>query len=170
VKAHYGKEPVGLLVLKYVAEVQGMFESWGDARRFVKSKKEITAAVVQPLNPCEVIDLIHRAGGYAIWAHPFLSREPQRSDYFREFKKHGIDAIEADYNYHENGYWGPETNEDIEGIVRAFCKENGIAVSGGSDSHYPLRTYSDAAKTPFRPGDHGVTEEEVLALQALFKP
>jgi hypothetical protein len=168
VSAYYGKPDLQkLFVFKYAAEVQKRFAYWADASRFVKKIADIADADdAEPVDPCDIIDMIHKSGGFAIWAHPFLTPEPLRSQCFESFKAHGVDAIEAEYAYQQNSYKGKETNAEIEALVRAHCKELGIAVSGGSDSHYPAKTYED--QTPVLPGDFGINDQEFEVLKHMF--
>jgi len=188
VKQAYGKERIQkLFVMKYMAEHLDMgFKSWSDARKWLqrkederqtesKEKGEIflkpsfypkDGSGIQLFDPLDIIDIIHRSGGFAIWAHPFITPEAKRLTYFDEFHKKGIGAIEANYAYQENGYKGNETNELIETQVRKLLSEMGIPASGGSDSHFPLKTYKD--KTPIMPGDYGINQDEISKIEFIF--
>ena len=158
-----------LWVMKYLVDELGAFQSWADARRYLREEKINVpdGYGIEKLYPDKVVDLIHRAGGYAIWAHPFITPEKIRNNYFNLLKKHNVDAIEAGYAYNENGYNGTESNCEIDQIVRSKLKKLDIAVSGGSDSHFPLKTYSDLS--PIRPGDFGIGQEEFEKISFMFK-
>ncbi|MBF0431071.1 MAG: PHP domain-containing protein [Fibrobacteria bacterium] len=166
-----------LFVLTYMAEVcktypphiKKRFTSWADARVYIADKPYYVpdGASIEELDPLRAIELIHSAGGYAVWAHPFFTPEKLRSQYFKTFCAKGIDAIEASYCYQENGYKGEETNRQIEEKVRLFLQEKGIPASGGSDSHFPVKTYADLS--PIRPGDMGIQEDEFAGVSAFFR-
>ncbi|MFH1653255.1 MAG: PHP domain-containing protein [Pseudomonadota bacterium] len=173
-RAYNKKHVQKLFIFKYLAEKMDLgFESWGEVRQWLKRQSNPDFYVVDgknviELDPVEVIHLIHRAGGYAIWAHPFMTHPLEvREKYFDLFIQAGIDAVEADYAYQENGYSGKESNEALDSIIRKRLTEANVPVSGGSDSHFPHKTYAD--KTPIQPGDFGITEEEFQLIQHMFK-
>lgn len=177
-----------LFIMKYLSEFLDLgFNSWSDARKWLQNKEEqrqIEAKLnlgynikpsfypkdgtgIDPFDPLEIIDMIHRSGGYAIWAHPFITPEKYRSDYFKQFADRGIDAVEANYAYQQNGYKGNESDAELELIMRRLLLERNIPVSGGSDSHYPLKTYKD--KSPIMPGDYGIDQREVRQIDFIFR-
>lgn len=78
----------------------------------------------------EAVDLIHRAGGIAVWAHPFWDIQDEAgvlatADRFREA---GIDGIEAFYVTHTQ----PQTE-----LLHRYCREHGLLTTGSSDFHGP---------------------------------
>ena len=80
-------------------------------------------------NPAEAIDIIHKAGGIAIWAHPIYRKSKERSWCRRMLKflvPAGLDAIEAYYT---------QFNEKQTQIVKDLALEFDIALAGGSDYH-----------------------------------
>ncbi len=166
----YNKDDITkIYVNKYLAEELKLFQSWADARRY-HQREGIDFKATDDLNnfsSVDAINIIHRANGYAIWAHPFITTEDVRYEYFELFPQHNIDAIEAAYAYRENGYNGKETNEQLEILVREMLQQKSIPVSGGSDSHYPLKTYSDLK--PIQPGDFGLTQEEFEAISFIVR-
>ena len=78
----------------------------------------------------EAIDLIHAAGGVAIWAHPFWDLEADRSvlDTIDRFAAFGLDGVEAFYVTH--------TREQTL-LVADACEERGLLTTGSSDFHGP---------------------------------
>jgi predicted metal-dependent phosphoesterase TrpH len=80
---------------------------------------------VQLLSPGEAIELIHGAGGIAVWAHP-------RIDVFdrevRNLQKLGLDGVEC--------YRPRHTPTDIQ-YFEAATAELGLIRTGGSDWHGP---------------------------------
>jgi hypothetical protein len=76
------------------------------------------------------IELIHGAGGVAIWAHPFWDIEEPASvlDALDRFRAAGIDGVEAFYVTH--------TRQQTELLV-ARGQELGLLTTGSSDFHGP---------------------------------
>jgi len=75
------------------------------------------------------IDLIHRAGGVAILAHPISLGYPTYDRFGMEIlklKEMGLDGIEAYYSSHDRYF----TQWLLE-----FARKNGLIASGGSDFH-----------------------------------
>ena len=189
IKSAYNKENIQkLFVMKYMAEYLDLgFNSWSDARKWLQKKEEERqlqakqngiqnleptyypkdGSGIEPFDAIQIIKLIHRAGGYAIWAHPFITPEDKRQPYLELFHKCGIDAVEACYAYQENGYKGDETNIELEITIKKWLVDYDIPISGGSDSHYPLKTYKD--KTPILPGDFGINEDEAKKIDFIFR-
>ena len=155
--------------MKYLAEELKQFPSWAEARASLKQQgnylKDGTG--VSKFCPQEAIKLIHRAGEGSIWAHPYLTSEEHRKEYFNSFVRLGLMAVEANYGYVENGYKGKESNLALEREVRRQVGKVGLAVSGGSDSHFPLKTYSNLK--PILPGDFGITEDEFRKISFMFR-
>jgi hypothetical protein len=76
------------------------------------------------------IELIHAAGGLAVWAHPFWDLDDPAAvlaaiDRFRDV---GLDGVEAFYVTH--------TREQTELLARR-CDELGLLSTGSSDFHGP---------------------------------
>jgi len=78
----------------------------------------------------EAIDLIHAAGGVAVWAHPFwdIDAGPEVLASLDRFAAAGLDGAEAFYVTH--------TREQTELLV-ARCGELGLLTTGSSDFHGP---------------------------------
>lgn len=79
--------------------------------------------------PAAAIRVIHRAGGLAVWAHPFgLSRRPPAKvrQIARHLQRHGLDAMETHYSLYDE--W---TGRKARGIAA----ELGLLETGGSDFH-----------------------------------
>ncbi len=78
----------------------------------------------------ESIDLVHGAGGVAVWAHPFWDiPDPDAVDATLErFVASGLDGVEAFYVTH--------SREQTEFLV-ARCRELGLITTGSSDFHGP---------------------------------
>ena len=91
----------------------------------------------------EVIRQVHRCGGVAIIAHPYLVNEPVRlpegtmcrAAYIDRLIEAGLDGIEACYPYSKTSYGGVLTPEQIEREVLERYAERVAIISGGSDYH-----------------------------------
>ncbi len=78
----------------------------------------------------EAIELIHAAGGVAVWAHPFWDIDEPAAVLaaIDGFRAAGLDGVEAFYVTH--------TREQTELLV-ARCAELGMITTGSSDFHGP---------------------------------
>jgi len=76
----------------------------------------------------EAIELIHRAGGVAVWAHPFWDVEDPASvrAMLERFAGLGIDGVEAFYPSY--------TREQVE-LLCAIASELDLLTTGSSDFH-----------------------------------
>ena len=80
-------------------------------------------------SPAAAVDVIHKAGGIVIWAHPMSHVDADRRNLLKILKflvGKGIDGIEAYYPS-----FTPEQNE----YLLSLAEKTGLAVSGGSDFH-----------------------------------
>ncbi len=80
-------------------------------------------------DPAEVIELIHRAGGIAILAHPGGStrRIPERrAELFTQMLERGVSGLECFSSYHD----AATTRYCLD-----FCDRHDMLITGGSDSH-----------------------------------
>jgi predicted metal-dependent phosphoesterase TrpH len=82
----------------------------------------------------EAIDLIHAAGGVAVWAHPFwdIDAAPAVVDSIERFRGWGLDGVEVFYVTH--------TKEQVDLLVEA-C--DGLLTTGSSDFHGPSHRHFD---------------------------
>jgi predicted metal-dependent phosphoesterase TrpH len=84
----------------------------------------------------EAIELIHGAGGVAVWAHPFWDiAEPENVlAAIERFRGAGLDGVEAFYVTH---------TEEQTRLLVARCAEFGLLTTGSSDYHGPShKTFS----------------------------
>jgi len=79
----------------------------------------------------DAIELIHRAGGLAVWAHPFwdIAADTAVLETLDRFAASGLDGVEAFYVTH--------TRAQTELLV-ARCSELGLLTTGSSDFHGPM--------------------------------
>jgi len=78
----------------------------------------------------DAIELIHGAGGVAVWAHPFWDIENAEAVLAAvdQFQAAGLDGVEAFYASH---------TEDQTRLLVRHCAERGLLTTGSSDFHGP---------------------------------
>ncbi len=76
----------------------------------------------------QAIEVIHAAGGVAVWAHPFwdVDNEPEALATLQAFVDAGLDGVECFYATH--------TREQTEALYRAAA---GLLTTGSADFHGP---------------------------------
>jgi predicted metal-dependent phosphoesterase TrpH len=76
------------------------------------------------------IELIHGAGGVAVWAHPFWDIDQPEGvlDAIDRFRRAGLDGVESFYASH---------SEAQTRLLAARCAELGLLSTGSSDFHGP---------------------------------
>ena len=75
----------------------------------------------------EAIEVIHDAGGLAVWAHPYWDVD-QAEHTLREFKAQGLDGVEAFYVTH---------TEEQTRHLHALATDLGLITTGSTDFHGP---------------------------------
>ena len=78
----------------------------------------------------DAIDLIHEAGGVAIWAHPFwdVDSPDEVVATLGRFAEHGLDGVEAFYATH---------SEEQTHLLCDFAAAKGLLTTGSTDFHSP---------------------------------
>ena len=78
----------------------------------------------------EAIEVIHRAGGVAVWAHPFWDLDdPQETvAAIERFRAAGLDGVEVFYRTHD---------EQQTLLLHDFCARHGLLATGSADFHAP---------------------------------
>ncbi|MBI5105002.1 MAG: PHP domain-containing protein [Solirubrobacterales bacterium] len=78
----------------------------------------------------EAIDTIHKAGGVAVWAHPFwdVDQPDEVLDAIDRFKKDGLDGVEAFYI---------AFTKDQTDLLATACEQRGLLTTGSADFHGP---------------------------------
>jgi 3',5'-nucleoside bisphosphate phosphatase len=150
--------------------VRGYTETWSDAKLLVRGNPELNCPR-QKIGPLETINLIHRCGGIAVLAHPYLidekiaapDRPGTRHEYILRLIDSGLDGIEARYTYNKTSYKGNMIPEAIEEEVRKLYGDKVDFLSGGSDYHGDAGKFRDP-RTPDdrirRLGERGLTIDE----------
>lgn len=94
------------------------------------------------VSACRAIEMIHAAGGLAVWAHP---RPDQFERDIRRFVTWGLDGVEC---------FRPRSDAADSVRLETVSRELGLLVTGGSDWHGPWHG---------RLGSFAVSEDEVSA-------
>jgi predicted metal-dependent phosphoesterase TrpH len=103
----------------------------------IDSKNALFPAYLVPGSPgyvrrsrptvADAVDVIHAAGGLAVWAHPFWDLTAP-IDTLREFATYGMDGVEAFYAT----FTAEQTRE-----LYAAARELGLLTTGSTDFHGP---------------------------------
>lgn len=150
------------MIFELMAE-KGYTKDWSEAKLLVKNTQRYHIQRVKP-DPIEVIGMVHRAGGIAILAHPFLisdivemdGRPAARGEYIDRLVAAGLDGIEACYTYDKTSYEGSMAKAEIEAYIRKNYAEKVKIMSGGSDYHADQKK---GVENPRTVGECGVTKE-----------
>lgn len=105
------------------------------------SKNEVFARYLVPGTPTYVgrsrptveqaIEVIHAAGGLAVWAHPYWD-VAEAEQALREFASDGLDGVEAFYITHDEA----QTRQ-----LHALARELGLITTGSADFHGPAHDH-----------------------------
>jgi predicted metal-dependent phosphoesterase TrpH len=78
----------------------------------------------------EAIEVIHAAGGVAVWAHPFwdIAERPTVLAALDRFAAAGLDGVEAFYAAHD---------EEQTRVLYDAARERGLLATGSADFHGP---------------------------------
>lgn len=120
---HYDKTRGGFKMLNYFIDlgmVNNMYDFFTLIEPFEEEKNDL-------YNVKEVIDIIHRANGVAILAHPIkMIKKNNLEDYINQFIKFGIDGIECYYPSH--------SIDDIDYLL-SIANKNNLDITCGCDFH-----------------------------------
>jgi predicted metal-dependent phosphoesterase TrpH len=91
------------------------------------------------MTPREVFDLIRRAKGVPVLAHPGITAVDQR---LNEFKRDGLLGIEVYHSEHPSA---------VTQSYMRYAKTHDLAFTGGSDFHSPTHSKSEIGlpKVPY---------------------
>ena len=84
----------------------------------------------------DAIDVIHAAGGVAVWAHPFwdVADPDEVLRTIDEFRANGLDGVEVFYPTHDR---------ERTAFLHDACAERGLLMTGSSDYHGPTNPHGD---------------------------
>ena len=126
-RPHFAK----ILVRKgYFADIQEVFDTL-----LKRGKRGYIARNLK--RPAVVCQLIHDAGGVAIWAHPVSGQHSGERAYVKKMLKGlipaGIDGVETFYT---------TFNRNQTALLEELAETNGLLKSGGSDYHGSTRPFT----------------------------
>lgn len=136
-----GRPHVGQILIE-----KGIVKSIGEAFEKYLGKGCPAFVPRYKISPFEAIDLIKRAGGIAIMAHPGLVKG---LNIMEDLISYGIDGIEA---FH------PDHTEEECCFFEKVARQNNLYVTGGSDFHHPPKTSVERSDL----GEKSVDIEEVI--------
>jgi predicted metal-dependent phosphoesterase TrpH len=148
--------------------VRGHVKTWSEGKLLVRDNPALNVAR-RKIDPCEAIALVHRCGGVAVLAHPYLIDESvrvpgqpvrSRASYIDALIDAGLDGVEASYCYDKTTYKGSLTPEEIESRVRRDYAGRVRFISGGSDYH---ADHKKGAKQVRYLGERGLTIDQFEA-------
>ncbi len=127
---------------------------------YAKDINEVFKGILRKDSPCyvpkvkvevpHIIDIIHKAGGLAVMAHPKLVTS---DEYVVEMLAYDFDGMEVYHTKH---------NDDDVKRYKALAKEHNLFITGGSDYH------GIPGKAPDRFGDYLVSAENVSEFISLL--
>lgn len=146
---------------------KGYVSAWSEAKLLVREDPALNVEREKP-GALRIIEAIHRAGGTAILAHPYLIDEQvrfqgERIGRWRLIERlagAGLDGMEVRYTYDKTTCKDRRPPEAIWAEVRSRMPE-GLFVSGGSDYH---ADYKKGQDNPRDLGECGLTMEEFLSV------
>lgn len=138
------------------------------ARNIVNKEKKFSLAEIQKTinrgglafvpygdwasKPWEAVDLIHKAGGIAVFAHPGEIRSDNPKEAQEKFSELFLILLEHNLNGIEVSY--PTHSHKQEKYFRQLAKKHNLLITGGSDWHGRF------SKPEIQMGQAGLTEEE----------
>ena len=160
------EEQPELIHKKHIFEMiasKGYAKTWKEAKILVQNDPDLNIPRQKP-DPITVIEEIHKAGGIAILAHPYLINEQvkyrginyTRDQYIDLLIEASLDGIEACYSYDKTSYHGTMTKEAIEKEIKNKYGQKVSILSGGSDYH---ADYKKQMSNPRILGESGITLE-----------
>ncbi len=114
---------IGRLHIAEALVSSGVTSTVQNAFRYYLSKGAVAYEEKYPVSPESVIDVLHKAGGVAVLAHPSL--QLKESDMMAMIWN-GLDGIETIH---------PRMDQAAHDYFQRIAAQYGLAVSGGSDSH-----------------------------------
>lgn len=152
---HYGRPHIAKLLVqkKVVRSVRAAFKEY-----LAPGGKAYISRPIFHLQ--KAVDVLHKAGGIAIVAHPFniARKDVEMEQLLDSLKDTGIDGVEAYY---------PTHSKKMSRYLLDYCARKNLICSGGSDYHGDLRpgTYLAGGKNVFVPES---VLQDILSRRALY--
>jgi 3',5'-nucleoside bisphosphate phosphatase len=142
---------------------KGYVSTWQEAKIMTQKDEAFKIKREKP-NPADVIKEIHRSGGIAVLAHPYLiddevfvkGEKITRKEYIDYLIKEGLDGIEGDYTYDKTSYKGNMSKKEIFKEVLRMYEDKVRVITGGSDYHGDGK---NGMNNPRFIGECGITKE-----------
>lgn len=153
---------------------KGYTDNWQSAKLMIKNNP-IYNIRRDKIDPIEAVNIIHKTGGIAILAHPYLINSVVEKDNIkldrREYidyliKYSKLDGIEASYNYSKTSYEGHLTDEEVEHEIKDLYENKLSIISGGSDYHNDGKK---GTKNPRMIGEKGIEYDYFINNKLLCK-
>ncbi len=144
---------------------KGYFPSWEKAKLAVRDNPEFNIRR-KKINPLKAIELIKKAGGLSVLAHPYLIDEnlysediaaANRGNYIENLITAGLDGIESCYTYSKTTYKGSLSDILIKETIENKYKNSIRFFTGGSDYHNDAKKGS---QNPRQIGEAGISFEQ----------
>jgi len=134
--SHYGQ--TGRPHIARLLKIKGIVQSNKDAFSLYLRKGGPAFADRFAYSATESINIIHKAGGIAVLAHPGILEKHTKALplLITELVERGLDGIEAYY---------PSHAPTMEKKIRSFARKYQLVLTGGSDYHGNNRTFSTMA-------------------------
>lgn len=141
----YGRPHIGQLLIDggYAKDINDVFKD-------ILSKDSPCYVPKVKIEVPYIIDIIHKAGGLAVMAHPKLVTS---DEYVVEMLAYDFDGMEVYHTKH---------NDDDVKRYKALAKEHNLFITGGSDYH------GIPGKAPDQFGDYLVSAEDVSEFISLL--
>lgn len=128
VEAHSAGQSIGRSHVGHTMVDMGYAKDMNDAFTRYLAKGRPAYVPNEPVTIREGIDLIHRAGGAAVWAHPVetFSDPVALRQLYEMMRGYGLDGLEIVH---------PSATAAQTSVFRRWCREDGLIATGGSDWH-----------------------------------
>lgn len=113
-KPHSAFEAVGLGFNPFDKNIQHMMKGFGSNNQVSDAKKVL------------------ESGGILSWAHPIVTPDQIKEDFFSFLKANGINGVEGNYQYNR---WDKEYIDAIKPRLDKLIKQFKMFITGGTDSH-----------------------------------
>jgi hypothetical protein len=125
---------VGRPHLAALLQKKGWVKDFNEAFEKYLSEDAVAYVAKYQQTPTEAIELIRRAGGVAVLAHPMITN---KDELIPQLVAAGLGGIEVCY---------PNCSSSIMEYYQKLAAKHGLAMTGGSDSHGELRSYNYVGK------------------------
>ncbi len=137
VKGNMGRPHIAKILLKKYPQEFSSIKDIFD--RYLGNGKPAYVERADKTRVKEAIELIKKAGGIPILAHPGIYQKEDALELIKYFSEIGGAGVETYYPYDLINRMTEEEFEELTKSFRKFTKEHGLLESGGSDFHGETR-------------------------------